>query len=225
MSARVRPYVSACVRACVRAHTSTFLATHALCVCVCPHAANDMLVWAHACVRHVVCCSCTTPVYVCVWATVRSPALSLCVCVCVQVALKFLSKENLLKRQTRMVRVKREIRILKLLHHPHIVRLYEVAETATEIILTLEYAGGGELFDYIVAQSRLREREARHIFRQVRTVPQALCERERGRRTRRHIHEHHKQERTALVQTDRESVHVCFCVGACVRHPTHRDGP
>ena len=30
-----------------------------------------------------------------------------------------------------------------------------------------EYAGGGELFDYIVAQNRLREKEARRIFRQV----------------------------------------------------------
>ena len=84
-----------------------------------------------------------------------------------QVALKFLSKENLLKRQTRMVRVKREIRILKLLNHPNIVRLFDVAETDKEIILTMEYAGGGELFDYIVAHSRLKEREARRIFRQI----------------------------------------------------------
>jgi serine/threonine protein kinase len=167
MSPRVRPYVSACVRACVRAHTSMFLATHAPCVCV--RAPRCVLFLYHDCV--------------CVRMGDGALTRSLCVCVCVQVALKFLSKENLLKRQTRMVRVKREIRILKLLHHPHIVRLYEVAETATEIILTLEYAGGGELFDYIVAQSRLREREARHIFRQVRTVPQALCERERAAHT------------------------------------------
>ena len=66
-----------------------------------------------------------------------------------------------------MVRVKREIRILKLLNHPNIVRLFDVAETDKEIILTMEYAGGGELFDYIVAHSRLKEREARRIFRQI----------------------------------------------------------
>ena len=99
--------------------------------------------------------------------TTQCPLCAFCARHSRQVALKFLSKENLLKRQTRMVRVKREIRILKLLHHPNIVHLYDVAETEKEIILTMEYAGGGELFDYIVAHSRLKEKEARRIFRQV----------------------------------------------------------
>ena len=66
-----------------------------------------------------------------------------------------------------MTRIKREVRLLKLLHHPHIVKLYEVAETNQEIILTMEHADGGELFDYIVAQHRLKDKEARKIFRQI----------------------------------------------------------
>lgn len=66
-----------------------------------------------------------------------------------------------------MTRIKREVRLLKLLHHPNIVRLNEVAETNQEIILTMEYANGGELFDYIVAQHRLKDKEARKIFRQI----------------------------------------------------------
>ena len=35
--------------------------------------------------------------------------------------------------------VPREIKILKLLRHPHVIRLYEVVETDTEIILVMEY--------------------------------------------------------------------------------------
>ena len=66
-----------------------------------------------------------------------------------------------------MTRIKREVRLLKLLHHPNIVKLHEVAETNQEIILTMEHADGGELFDYIVTQGRVKEREARRIFRQI----------------------------------------------------------
>ncbi|RKP20326.1 Pkinase-domain-containing protein, partial [Rozella allomycis CSF55] len=83
-----------------------------------------------------------------------------------KVALKFILKSNI-KKPVHMTRIKREVRLLKLLNHPHIVKLYEVAETNQEIILTTEYASGGELFDYIVAQHRLKEKEARKIFRQI----------------------------------------------------------
>jgi 5'-AMP-activated protein kinase catalytic alpha subunit len=51
--------------------------------------------------------------------------------------------------------------------HPHIVRLYEVIETETNIYVVTEYAERGELFDYIVQKSRLQEEEARNIFQQV----------------------------------------------------------
>lgn len=63
----------------------------------------------------------------------------------------------------------REISILKLLDHPNIVKLHDVVEdgkTGT-FYLVLELANGGELFDYIVARGRLREKEARKFFRQI----------------------------------------------------------
>lgn len=65
--------------------------------------------------------------------------------------------------------IQREIAILKLLDHPNIVKLYDVIEDAKSGIyyLVLELAGGGELFDYIVARGRLREKEARKFFRQI----------------------------------------------------------
>ena len=51
--------------------------------------------------------------------------------------------------------------------HPHIIRLYEVIETPTDIYVVMEYVKSGELFDYIVEKGRLQEEEARNFFQQV----------------------------------------------------------
>jgi serine/threonine protein kinase len=62
---------------------------------------------------------------------------------------------------------KREIKILRLFIHPHIIRLYEVIYTPTDIYVVMEYCKFGELFDYIVEKGRLQEDEARRIFQQI----------------------------------------------------------
>merc|ERR1711981_410855 len=64
-------------------------------------------------------------------------------------------------------KVWREINILKMFRHPHIIRLYEVIETPTDIYVVMEYVSGGEMFDYIVSKGRLPEDEARRLFQQV----------------------------------------------------------
>lgn len=51
--------------------------------------------------------------------------------------------------------------------HPHIIRLYEVIETQTDIYVVMEYVKSGELFDYIVEKGRLHEDEARRFFQQI----------------------------------------------------------
>lgn len=63
--------------------------------------------------------------------------------------------------------VRREIKILRLFMHPHIIRLYEVIETPSDIYVVMEYVKSGELFDYIVEKGRLHEDEARNFFQQV----------------------------------------------------------
>ncbi|KAJ3322435.1 Serine/threonine-protein kinase par-1 [Blyttiomyces sp. JEL0837] len=83
-----------------------------------------------------------------------------------KVALKVVDKSTI-KRPEHVTRIKREVRILKLLNHPHIVKLYDVAETEREIVLSMEYVEGGELFDFIVAHTRLPEKVARKVFRQI----------------------------------------------------------
>lgn len=71
-----------------------------------------------------------------------------------KVAVKILNKQKI-KSSKMDQKIKREIKILKLFKHPHIIRLYEVIETPQEIFLVMEYISGGELFDYIVKNGRV----------------------------------------------------------------------
>lgn len=64
-------------------------------------------------------------------------------------------------------KVRREIKICRLFVHPHVIRLYEVIETPTDIYVIMEYVTKGELFDYIVERGKLQENEARHFFQQI----------------------------------------------------------
>lgn len=73
------------------------------------------------------------------------------------VAIKVLEK-NRLKEQKDRDRVDREVKILKEIDHPSFVQLYEIIETADRLYLIMEYASGGELFDFIVSKDRLPER-------------------------------------------------------------------
>ncbi|KAH7358520.1 kinase-like domain-containing protein [Plectosphaerella cucumerina] len=82
-----------------------------------------------------------------------------------QVALKIIARKKLISRDM-AGRVEREIEYLQLLRHPHIIKLYTVIKTQNEIIMVLEYAGG-ELFDYIVQNGRMKEAEARRFFQQM----------------------------------------------------------
>jgi len=55
---------------------------------------------------------------------------------------------------------------MRTLRHSHIIKLYEVISTPTDIIFVLEYAGG-ELFNYIVANGKMSEKQARRFFQQI----------------------------------------------------------
>eukprot|EP00922_Rhytidocystis_sp_ex-Travisia-forbesii_P005105 GHVS01007467.1.p1 GENE.GHVS01007467.1~~GHVS01007467.1.p1 ORF type:complete len:777 (+),score=148.79 GHVS01007467.1:281-2611(+) len=64
-------------------------------------------------------------------------------------------------------RFRQEIRLMKSLDHPNIVRLFESFEDETDIYLVMEYCQGGELFDRLVDEGTFNERSAAHIMRQI----------------------------------------------------------
>uniref|UniRef100_A0A9J8ADG3 Protein kinase domain-containing protein n=1 Tax=Cyprinus carpio carpio TaxID=630221 RepID=A0A9J8ADG3_CYPCA len=60
-----------------------------------------------------------------------------------------------------------QIAILKLIEHPHVLKLHDVYENKKYLYLVLEHVSGGELFDYLVKKGRLTPKEARKFFRQI----------------------------------------------------------
>ncbi|XP_061373095.1 CBL-interacting serine/threonine-protein kinase 5-like [Gastrolobium bilobum] len=81
------------------------------------------------------------------------------------VAIKIIKKERL-KKETMMKQIKREVSVMGLVRHPHIVELREVMATKAKIFMVVEYVKGGELFAK-VTKGKMREDEARKYFQQL----------------------------------------------------------
>ena len=61
-----------------------------------------------------------------------------------------------------------EVRCMKLVQHPHVVRLYEVIDTQSKLYLILELGDGGDMYDYIMKhKGGLDESKARRYFKQM----------------------------------------------------------
>ena len=88
-----------------------------------------------------------------------------------KVAVKVIDKMKL-DSATRL-QMMQEVRLMKLVQHPYVVRLYEVIDTQTKLYLVLEFADGGDMYDYIMKhEGGLEENTAKKYFRQIVTAIQ-----------------------------------------------------
>nr|XP_023669370.1 serine/threonine-protein kinase SIK2 isoform X2 [Paramormyrops kingsleyae] len=82
-----------------------------------------------------------------------------------EVAIKIIDKTQL--DAVNLEKIYREVKIMKMLDHPHIIKLYQVMETKNMLYLVTEYAKNGEIFDYLAGHGRLSEADARRKFWQI----------------------------------------------------------
>ncbi len=71
-----------------------------------------------------------------------------------------------MKTKNMISKVKREIKILKFINHPNIIKLYEVLDTTNDIFVIMEIASKGELYDFI-QNNEITEEQAKFYFRQI----------------------------------------------------------
>ncbi|KAI9314212.1 kinase-like domain-containing protein [Dichotomocladium elegans] len=87
-----------------------------------------------------------------------------------EVAIKVISRSQLATSATMARCLQRELAVLQLLHHPHLVDLRQVLQDSSNVYFVMEYLEGGELFQVLAERGRLPESEARHLFRQLTTA-------------------------------------------------------
>ncbi|CAB3400207.1 unnamed protein product [Caenorhabditis bovis] len=68
-----------------------------------------------------------------------------------------LDKENLIK-------IEREVEIVKIIDHPNIVKSYEIMRQGSMIYIVSEYCGSGELYETLIEKGRVPEDVARRWF-------------------------------------------------------------
>ncbi len=76
-------------------------------------------------------------------------------------------KKSKIETEADLIRIRREIQIMSSVRHPNIIHIYEVFENREKMVLVMEYAAGGELYDYLNERKVLQDDEARRIFRQI----------------------------------------------------------
>jgi protein-serine/threonine kinase len=82
----------------------------------------------------------------------------------VQVAIKIVTKPQ---NPDKPLKIDREASILRQVDHPNIVRFHEIIENETRAGIVLDYASGGDLFDYINNHLYLKNSTARKLFAQL----------------------------------------------------------
>ncbi|CAO3589543.1 unnamed protein product [Absidia cylindrospora] len=84
-----------------------------------------------------------------------------------KVAIKIIARSYLVSSITTAKSVQRELAILQLLHHPHLVELKQVLQDSSYVYFVMEYLEGGELFHILAERGKFKESDARRLFYQM----------------------------------------------------------
>lgn len=83
-----------------------------------------------------------------------------------KVAIKALSKAQLQNTRSQK-KVFQEVYILRKIKSKYVIKILEVFESEKNFLMVLEYAGGGDLLHYVREKGKLKEEEAKKIFKQI----------------------------------------------------------
>ncbi|XP_052663496.1 death-associated protein kinase 2 isoform X4 [Harpia harpyja] len=84
-------------------------------------------------------------------------------------AAKFIKKRQsrASRRGVRREEIEREVTILQQILHANIIKLHDIYENKTDVVLILELVSGGELFDFLAQKESLSEEEATRFIKQI----------------------------------------------------------
>lgn len=84
-----------------------------------------------------------------------------------KVAIKIIKKAQFDVKPDLQRKIRREVALMRLIDHPHLMKLVEVCESQRHLYMVLEFCAHGELFDFLVARRRLEPELALRIFREL----------------------------------------------------------
>ena len=84
-----------------------------------------------------------------------------------KVAIKIIKKSKFDSKPGLKTKIQREISLMRIFDHPHLLKLLDVCETEERLYLVLEYAANGELFDYLAQVGSLSAQLALKFFHQI----------------------------------------------------------